>query len=167
MSIKPETAATSTLMHFSGGESVKLPVDPVAIARFLGINVYKADLSANLSGMIAKMGPDRGTDIIINDQHAPVRQRFTVAHELGHYFAIHNDPNRVDRPFIHRRDQLSACGTDDEEVFANRFAAQLLMPDDEVRRAAQLGADAARLAPRFHVSLDAMTNRLKNLGIAR
>ena len=167
MEITAEAAAQSILNHFSEGGKVVLPVDPVEVARFLGINVYKTKLDNTLSGMIAKVSPQADTDIIVNSEQAPVRQRFTIAHELGHYFAIRSDPIRDGKPFIHRRAQLAACGTDSEEIFANGFAAQLLMPRNEVIDASRIGADAALLAPRFHVSLDAMTNRLRSLGLAK
>jgi len=61
------------------------PVDPVAIARSLGINVYAAELENSLSGMIVRTHYAGGVDMFLNNQHAPVRQRFTAAHEIGHY----------------------------------------------------------------------------------
>lgn len=167
MDVTAEAAAQAILTHYSDGSKVSIPVDPIAIARFLGINVYESKLDNTLSGMIAKVSTNAETDIVVNSEHAPVRQRFTIAHELGHYFAIRSDPARDGKPFIHRRDQLAACGTDSEEIFANGFAAQLLMPREDVVAAVRVGADASQLALRFHVSLDAMTNRLKALGLGR
>lgn len=158
-------AAQSTLAAYTQGNPVSLPVDPIAIARSLGINVYEAAMPNTLSGMIGRMRESGEIDIVVNTEHAPVRQRFTVAHELGHYFAIMADPARAEAPFIHRRDQLAACGTSQEEIFANQFAAELLMPATEVRRLRQTGMDTTRLASHFRVSYDAMTNRLKNLGL--
>lgn len=158
-------AAQSTLGAYTQGAPVAVPVDPFAIARSLGINVYEATLPNTLSGMIGRMHESGEIDIVVNTEHAPVRQRFTVAHELGHYFAIMADPKRSDAPFIHRRDQLAACGTSQEEIFANQFAAELLMPGSEVKRLRATGMDTPRLASHFKVSFDAMNNRLKNLGV--
>lgn len=143
-----------------------LPIDPVRIARSLGINVYSAKLAPTLSGLVTRLDPNGGTDIYVNSEHAPVRQRFTAAHELGHYFAVENEPGGESQVFVHRRDALSACGTDHEEIFANQFAAELLMPELDVRRLEGVGLEPIDLARRFNVSLDAMNIRLKSLGLA-
>ncbi|NQX22679.1 ImmA/IrrE family metallo-endopeptidase [Curtobacterium sp. VKM Ac-2852] len=143
-----------------------LPVDPVRIARSLGINVYSARLVPTLSGMVSRLDPQGGTDIYLNSEHAPVRQRFTTAHELGHYFAVEDQPGGDAKVFVHRRDSLSACGTNSEEIFANQFAAELLMPEADVQRLHGLGLGSIELARRFNVSLDAMNFRLKNLHLA-
>lgn len=150
--------------HPDGGNA--LPVDPVQLARSLGINVYSAKLENNLSGMIAKLDVDGDVNIFLNSEHAPVRQRFTCAHELGHYFSNQQFPDAETRTYIHRRDSLSACGTHGEEIFANQFAAELLMPADRVQELHGIGFDAMLMASRFHVSYDAMVNRLKNLRLA-
>ncbi len=105
-----------------------------------------------------------------------MRQRFTVAHELGHW-ALH--PGRLlifDRPMrVNRRDSVSAMATDREEIQANAFAAALLMPERLVRQSvselpASEGRDpdraAARLAGLFDVSTLAMSFRIINLGLA-
>lgn len=142
------------------------PIDPVQIARALGINVYSLELENELSGMIAKLDPQGDVNMFVNNQHAAVRQRFTVAHELGHYFANQQFPDADKRTYIHRRNSLSACGTYGEEIFANQFAAELLMPANEVRSLVDLGFDRTALAARFHVSLDAIGHRLRNLRLA-
>jgi Zn-dependent peptidase ImmA (M78 family) len=151
---------------FHGGSAATYPIDPVQLARSVGINVYSVKLANTLSGIIVKATPDGDVSIFLNSEHAPVRQRFTCAHELGHYFAIQELPDAATRTYIHRRDSLSACGTDGDEIFANQFGAQLLMPAESVRDARLLGMDSYELAARFHVSIDAMKYRLRNLGLA-
>ncbi|MGI6878850.1 ImmA/IrrE family metallo-endopeptidase [Microbacterium sp. gxy059] len=147
------------------GEGVRpLPIDPVQVARALGVNVFGADFENSLSGMIAKLEAGGDVEIFVNTTHAPVRQRFTTAHELGHYFS--EKSKGEDRPYVHRRDALSACGTAGEEIFANQFAAELLMPAAEVRRLHALGFSRVDLANRFQVSLDALGHRLANLGLS-
>lgn len=76
---------------------------------------------------------------------------------------------------MHRRDQRSSAGVDREEVQANVFAAQLLMPasmvtselDYLVREGIYVSRDdiVQELARIFDVSQDAMGFRLTNLGI--
>lgn len=65
-----------------------------------------------------------------------------------------------------RRDTLSAAGTDPEEIYANAFAANLLMPEYEVRRLRRgKRASDLDLALRFGVSREAAKRRLADLGI--
>ncbi|MGH3265723.1 MAG: ImmA/IrrE family metallo-endopeptidase [Trebonia sp.] len=64
---------------------------------------------------------------------AQVRRRFTIAHELGHYFLHVSETLHVDRAAHFRlRSQLSSEGIDVTEIQANRFAASLMMPDEMI-----------------------------------
>jgi Zn-dependent peptidase ImmA (M78 family) len=110
--------------------------------------------------------------ILINKDHAPHRQRFSIAHELGHLQLHHLSKNiHVDKKSYYR-DSKSAEGLDDIEVAANKFAAELLMPEDIVR--SELGKYddfidmdedmVAEMAKKFNVSTTAMGFRIQNLG---
>jgi Zn-dependent peptidase ImmA (M78 family) len=64
--------------------------------------------------------------------------------------------------YVDKRDPLSSEGLEPDEVYANQFAAELLMPRDVVSERAA-GSNAAALAIDFGVSGDAMGFRLENL----
>src|SRR5207247_3101306 len=107
----------------------------------------------------------------VNSPHAPVRQRFTIAHELGHAVLHAREGIHLDQAFRLRfRDQTSAMAIDPEEIDANSFAAELLMPADEVQAWLSAGIDmnddqaVRRVARHFGVSQQAMTYRVVNLG---
>ena len=87
----------------------------------------------------------------------PLRHRFTIAHELGHYF-LHSRQGKV--PMVAGRD-----GTNRRvEWEANWFAAAFLMPEAAFRAAAgTYGRDPLRLAGQFLVSVEAATVRLQTL----
>jgi Zn-dependent peptidase ImmA (M78 family) len=155
-----EEVLDETLPMLRAAGLLTLPVDPVAVARLEGINVYSVDLENGLSGLINK-DPGEDPEIFLNANHAPVRQRFTCAHELGHYFdmVFNNGPDE----YYFERAHLAQCGTDRQERFANGFAAGLLMPEQEVREFVRMGVKTPEMALRFHVSVLAMENRLKNL----
>src|ERR1700686_5518950 len=109
-------------------KSVPTPVEKIAKA--LGVQVRFSPFDDELSGMIYIK---EGIPIIgVNSLHHPHRQRFTIAHEIGH-LELHRDiisaNVHVDRQFpILMRDAISATGTDQMEIQANQFAAELLMP---------------------------------------
>jgi Zn-dependent peptidase ImmA (M78 family) len=160
-------AAAQTLNSYwadANGE-IPLPVDATIIAEKLGAEVYAADLSHegdDLSGFIYI--PATGApQITINSAEHIHRRRFTCAHEIGHMLDVRGR-DLGEGGFVDRRDTLSSAGTDPREIFANTFAATLLMPSDEVEWLAE-ELDLYGLARRFRVSTDAMQNRLDTLGL--
>lgn len=140
-----------------------LPIDPVYIAGRLGIKVHPAHLEPDVSGMLAKQqGQD--AEIYVNIYDSEARQRFSCAHELGHYVQRVSGDEHDSFGYIDRRGPTASQGTEPEEIFANQFAAELLMPADLVRKhAADLGP--AGLAVEFGVSVGAMKIRLDTLGL--
>jgi Zn-dependent peptidase ImmA (M78 family) len=89
------------------------------IERRAGAHVLVLALGADVAGAFI----DRpGLPLLfVNGRDAPARQRFTLAHELGHLRMHHG--SIVDRP-----EAVGGYGHDPVEVSANAFAAELLMP---------------------------------------
>lgn len=139
-----------------------LPIDPVRIARALGMDVITAQLPDEVAGALVK---ERGQDpsIVLNAQDSPNRQRFTCAHEIGHY--VRREERGDDYEYVDYRDIFSSTGEREEERFANAFAACLLMPEEHVRRFHRGGLSDIQMALRFDVSRDAMSFRIANLGL--
>ncbi|AMS20682.1 hypothetical protein AYK59_11250 [Pseudomonas synxantha] len=139
----------------------KLPVDPEAIAIAMGIEVKKSN-PLNVGSESGHYSYRDGAPLITyNPNDSAVRQRFTLAHEIGHH--VHGD---VDAP----RDtaaQFSSGVRDPREVAANRFAASLLMPAALVKHMVfeEKVTDLGVLARTFGVSTAAMEYRLRNIGI--
>lgn len=145
------------------------PVDVKKIARSIGITVEPADLGEDCSGILVRT--ESSSVIGVNLMHHENRQRFTIAHELGHY-TLHKPGTYVDRVFY--RDADSGSGTICEEREANQFAAALLMPKPWVVEAAKnydldLSDDSSlvALAGQFGVSSQAMSFRLINLKLLK
>jgi len=148
-----------------------LPVDVAGLAKLECVEVDQADFGDEISGVLMKDG-DRAI-IGVNARHAPTRQRFTIAHELGHFMLHTSRDLFVDKDYIvHFRDETSSTGVDPIEVEANQFAAEVIMPADKVRelfnaRRFDIDDEAAlrRLAAKFTVSPTAMAVRLSSLGL--
>lgn len=144
----------------------EVPVDVNALAALLNITVEPADFGDEVSGVLVRN--DESAMIGVNWLHHPNRQRFTIAHEIGHH-QLHDGGTFVDKGTTARfRNQASGSGTDIEEQEANLFAAMLLMPEAVVRTAAQVYPfdidDEDQLkafADRFGVSSQAMLIRLR------
>jgi Zn-dependent peptidase ImmA (M78 family) len=142
-----------------------IPVPVVAVAQELGIRVHEVAMpkieGIIPSGMIVE---DNGEwVIIVNEEDAPTRKRFTIAHEIGH-FMLHSGKTFVD--------EFSAGETfyrdhekNGQEREANHFAANLLIPAKELTEQWPDFADPAEAAEYYYVSEVSMTYRLKNLGL--
>lgn len=113
----------------------ELPVDPFAIAASRGIVVEpKPDAAEGVSGMLLRHGDSFG---ILYATHVPSEgfQRFSVAHELGHYFLDgHIDYVLPKGSQVHTSHAGFVSG-DSSELEADNFAAGLLMPDRPFKRA--------------------------------
>jgi Zn-dependent peptidase ImmA (M78 family) len=138
------------------------PIDPAEVAQTLGLRVVTADLDSDVMGALIKRPGEQPT-IMINQADPDNRQRFTCAHELGHWVRRSGEPEEF--ATIDLRSEESSTGKDPEEVFANEFAACLLIPAEELRIAKLLGRSGRLLAVYFGVSQDAMAYRLANLGM--
>lgn len=141
----------------------QIPVDLDGMAAELGLVVERSPLEQNIAGkLIRDDTAPAGYRIVINSQDAQRRQRFTFAHELAH-FMLHRDlVDEVIDNALYRSPNLG----DDMERQADRFAAQLLLPAQEVRRAYKADKALARLAERFNVSDSALRIRLRELRLS-
>lgn len=162
-------ALTRKLLKAHDVVTPPVPVDH--IAQVEGLSLAYHDLEDDVSGMLIRHGSDPAI-VAINVHHHENRQRFSIAHELGHYLMHQGEPTVfVDDYLVHFRAGKSDKIYDTREKEANIFAASLLMPktflqadlkdkpidisDDESVRA---------LARRYGVSVQALTIRLANLG---
>lgn len=144
-----------------------LPVDPDKLARSLGIEVVVVPLPADESGNIVIPPPGGAARISLNQWDARNRQRFTCAHEIGHYWRRRLERGQQDSTFVDYRATLAGLGRDAEEVYANQFAAAVLMPGALVKQGYESGDTVAQLAERFGTSEQAMALRLRNLRLGR
>jgi Zn-dependent peptidase ImmA (M78 family) len=129
------------------------------IKQFPDIELRNEPMQPNYSGYFRNIN---GKWIIgVNKLHHKNRQRYTLAHELGHYI-LHKDKNVdiVDTTFFRNNE------SDSIEYMANEFAAKLLMPEDKVRDFVdkQRIKNIGELAEKFGVSASAMKYRIISLG---
>jgi len=152
-------------------------VDPRAIAKAHGIEIREAPYEESLSGFL--IHDSSGLVFIgVNSLDGEKRQRFTIAHELGHYFLHDRSQPFLDdltgRFKVMPRNEVSREGSDIREMEANLFAAELLMPEQRIRRDLErIGhldlldekdSVISQMALKYEVSVRAFTIRLERLG---
>lgn len=146
-----------------------IPVDEIANNLGAEIRYSPFDGENELAGML--MRGDGEIIIGVNSLHHRNRQRFTIAHECGHLLFHPGQEVHIDHAFrINKRDTLSSKASDPDEIEANRFAAELLMPHDmimndlfELDIDVEDEAKLKELADKYEVSLQALTHRITNL----
>lgn len=151
-----------------------IPVDVIGLAEELGIEVYDTDLENDISGYISK--DENGIYICVNKSHPATRQQFTIAHEIGH-FVLHQEcleagnlaPTfyKSGNGIIMPRAEINIQSPtyNKMETEANKFAANLLMPEQEFIKKANESDDLVELARYFKVSVGAASIRANALGI--
>lgn len=165
--LKPWEAA-ACVRHAAGAEAI--PVSPNEVAERLGIPIFEWDFPPEISGVLVCDG--ERYCIGVNEDQPRVRQRFTVAHELGHWAM---DGNRdffdyVEVEFTHFSEASTFQRREEDAQYeemerrANQFAADLLMPAESLcLDVAEHGIDVLILARRYGVSQHALWSRLRGL----
>ncbi|MCB2012313.1 MAG: ImmA/IrrE family metallo-endopeptidase [Geminicoccaceae bacterium] len=140
------------------------PVDVCGLAEDLGLTVNMAYLDADVSGELVQVGPDKYA-INVNALDANSRQRFTIAHELGHYIYHRDligdgvDDDRIYRSTSSGRYHNTRIGPR-EETEANKFAASLLMPQHLIDKIRDEDSPRKKMAETLGVSEHALAIRL-------
>ena len=133
----------------------------------VGVRIFSVPTVSGIAGMYAFV-PQLGYCILLNARHPQARQRWTLAHEYGHFLADRHKPG-VDYT---QYDERVPSG----ERFADAFAMCFLMPATGLRRQYfdvtnsrddfQV-ADLCGMANYYAVSVQAMTLRLESLSLIR
>jgi len=157
------------LLQKAGILAPPVPVDK--IAQWCGIKIQYAPYEGEMAGLVFQ---DSNKAIIgVNSLHSKMRQRFAIAHELGH-LALHGAKElHLDRNFSAFRGHGISSKIDPIESEANKFAARLLMPAyilSNDLKGKQIdfssGEFIGTLANRYKVGVELMAHRLTTLDAA-
>lgn len=131
---------------------------PDTIERVFGINIVIEDLGRGFDGLAWCRNGFRL--ILVSNATSWTRQRFSIAHELGHVLAGDAQDLQIDIDVM-----APSVKHADTERRANAFAASFLMPTEAINAVASMNDDTfARLVGQFGVSPSALSWRLLNLG---
>ena len=144
-------------------------IDVEKISTYLNVDIKSENLDLDISGLFILKGEK--AYIRFNKEENETRQRFTIAHELGH-FILHKNSKPL---FVEKSEKVmyrnldSSTGEIKKEREANAFAASLLMPKkfilSEINAIPPYETIISYLSKRFKVSEQAMSFRLANLGL--
>ncbi|KMZ13744.1 Zn peptidase [Candidatus Burkholderia humilis] len=148
------TARSLIRNHWNG----HLPIDPTPIARAVGVEVMDDSDMGSVLGRFDYV--DGRPHIYVNSKKSALCQRFTIAHELGHYALRHGDS------FEDSADQFVEIPRRLVELEANKFAAFLLVPGSAVEHLIMRRniVDPQRLMEIFDVSEVVLETSLDDSG---
>lgn len=155
-----EHAAEVARMELGISNEAPLP-DLVPLLESTGLGVFLVPLGSD--GLAGAYSLDRDVGfLLVNSNQAPVRQRFTLAHEYAHHRLGHGSLYDI---------TIDQASTDPREAQANRLAGALLMPRAAVsrwfddRNSPPIDLEAiVRMAAWFGVSAAAARVRLEIIG---
>lgn len=143
-------------------DALRLPVDLISIANNNGIEVYRKKLPDEISGAIRYNEQTNKFQILLEESDSFTRQRFTLAHELAHFFLEKNKlQNSKEIHFDTRYRKIK----DSSEREVDYLAGALLMNQAIVKELYEIKPSVSHLANIFKVSESAMQVRLKMLGL--
>lgn len=152
-----------TTLIFTQNLYTDFEVDIEAVVKLKSINLIKDnELNPSISGLLQKDSKTNKWTITVNNNHHIKRQRFTIAHEFAH-FCLHKgtDDHFIDQEIFFRKDH-----DDPIEFAADKFAAQILMPEKFIKQA--IDSDGIKnietLSNLFNVSNIAIKKRVLDLG---
>ncbi|UJL40127.1 ImmA/IrrE family metallo-endopeptidase [Salmonella enterica subsp. enterica serovar Kentucky] len=106
---------------------------------------------------------DQDPAIFLNSDDNKVRQRFSCGHELGHYIARQADQEDV-YEYVDLRGETASNGTHPDEILPTNLPPNCLCQKMKLKNFTKKQPSYI-MAHYFGVSDDAMSFRLKNLGL--
>lgn len=163
-----KTAISELAQQLANHTNYKIGGDLDAVVEELGGKICFLDLcgvgSASKSGSI-EIDDFRDFTITLANHTGLLKDRFTVAHELGHYMLHYLYPNQVLNKKL-TRVKAQRYGFGLAETEANYFAACFLMPEEEYRSSyAENAGIHSALSEIFVVSTRSSVLRAKNLSL--
>lgn len=157
-----ETFTVAQLLELAKRKGVETsPLDVQKLLSVLGLELVSVPMKDEVSGMLSRLENKDGWVVKVNALHHPNRQRFTIAHEIAHYCRHRWMQNEFQDQNFFRNGDSNAM-----EAEANRFASELLMPEQIFKEKVRLFAGAIEaIAQYFKVSTLAVRVRAKNLGM--
>lgn len=142
------------------------PIDLHKLAKALKIRIHYRIFPANCDGWVVALKPNFMNTkylILVNSRRLAARQRFTIAHEIGHIVLNHVDKNQYTPLFKHDKIQVE----DKFELHrdADIFASELLMPTSHLLKLVKQGKakDIKKLCAFYQVSKQAMEIKLEEI----
>jgi len=170
---KIKSAKKEAVALLSDSQIKSVPVNLITITKRLGLKIEKIKFTNKEVSGLLKINTNAGKPIIaINASQSEARQRFTIAHEIGHYILHNIQDLHVDSNRVYFRNEQSSLANNIEEIQENQFAAELLIPtklliDDLVKiddlNEENLNDYSEKLSKKYKVSNQSMLIKISHI----
>lgn len=150
-----------------------VPINLKSVAKKLNLQIEKIHFSNEQISGVLKINTNAGVPVIaVNTSQSETRQRFTIAHEIGHYILHNIQDLHVDSNRVYFRNERSSHASNIEEIQANQFAAELLMPThlliDDLAKISNLSEEnlieySEKLSKKYKVSSQSMLIKISHI----
>jgi Zn-dependent peptidase ImmA (M78 family) len=142
----------------------EVPTDLQKIFRSLGLEYIELNDPKDIDGAIIEI-EDKPKIAVLNKARPIQRQRFTLAHELGHIFLQHTQRDIYDPEAEREKEEYDSVVSHKKppaEVEADVFASELLVPLDQIKKLEKDIDNVGKMAEIFNVSKQAMALAVMN-----
>ncbi|MFH1976320.1 MAG: ImmA/IrrE family metallo-endopeptidase [Pseudomonadota bacterium] len=140
----------------------EVPTDLSVIFKNLGLKYIELNDADDIDGAIMEI-KGKPAIAVLNKSRPLQRQRFTLAHELGHIFLKHTIRDVYDSEEIRdNSDKLIDNAKPPQETEADTFASELLVPYEQLKKYTADMSNIDKLAGTFLVSRQAITLAVMN-----
>lgn len=131
------------------------PIDVSNITTKLNVSVeYNQKLNDGIYGSVQT---DTKEILLSENIISDFKKRFVICHEIGHIFYYDKQKKHAKRHY----DEVTSSGKDPEEIYANAFAASILVPEMLLKNALKTTRDIELLSNIFKVSKYVIEYRIK------
>ena len=131
------------------------PVSIHEIAKSEGFIIKLLDQPKEFSGILHRETKSIG----VNQNHHMYRQRFSIAHEMGHYYLEHPEVRKLN--YLDNGDELKKI----YDAEADEFAGEILVPREMLKKKVKQHKTVGELATRFFVSTTVMSIQIMKHGL--
>jgi len=146
-------------------DDASIPIDLEFIASLRGVKVEYKDMEETIAGQL--ISRDGIVVAQVNQRHLYSRQRFTLAHEIGHTFFPGFSRHKVFRQELNKCWLSERRHRNREEYLCDLFASELILPRSQVTRMIKPGSAALDnlllIAEEFRASLEATSMKFPKL----
>ena len=140
----------------------EVPTDLSVLFKGLGLKYIELNDTDDIDGAIMEI-KGKPAIAVLNKAKSLQRQRFTLAHELGHIFLKHTGRDIYDSDEIRENsNKLISKTKPPQETEADIFASELLIPYEQLKKYTADINNIDKLANTFLVSKQAITIAIMN-----
>lgn len=152
--INKQRIRSQALKLIKATNQTTFPINLNMIVKYLGIYAVSTEKAGKLNLKVSAFIDINSKILVYNSNDSVVRQRFSVAHEIGHFVLNHKGVN----------ESFNINSSTPIEKEANIFAGEILIPYPEIKADLKAATNFDLLSEKYQVSKEALGWRIESCG---